>query len=124
MKWNERNTWQRRILPRQPVGEMTLLGAHQYAKSGKAIRHNFGNQGPRLCETVNRGAVDASNDRGEAIVIVQLPQLDSDMHELLEHLRSMLRLVAQKDHVGHPFGNVVKVRNHAIHVLQALALLL
>ena len=70
------------------------------------------------------GAVDAGQHGRQPVVVVEQAQAQRHRHEHLQAGRPVLGLVADQDHVSHPLGHVIEVRDHAVHVAQAAARLL
>lgn len=63
-------------------------------------------------------ALHAGDEGAEGVVVVQLAELAGHAHQLFQGLGAVFRLVAQKDEVRDPVGEVVEVLNHADYVLE------
>lgn len=62
VKREEWDPFRERIFPGEAVGTVASLSAHEDDKAHEVFLGLDGNQFPRLCETVDRGAIDGGDD--------------------------------------------------------------
>ena len=70
MQRDVRNALARRVLPREAVGKVRLLCAHENLELHDIAHDEAGDDLARGVEAMYRGAVDAGNEGSEGVVVV------------------------------------------------------